>query len=204
MNTTDVVNLSEAPVIDHPSAYEAVSPDIMTLILTQLATIYSFLCGTGLNLLEQKEPLSFNQWKVLFDHVFQVWNTGSNRYTQTLLEKTIERGIKDAGSLISPNPFSDIQDRDYFIRQYQRQKSDFTQWVIRYLSYNLCRERIPNDSNRSALIKLFMEQVVIPLMKKTEGECGQNLVHSIAVSRHPGDNEAQKRFENHWSQEWKK
>lgn len=156
--------------------------------LAFLAGILTYISSSCVPLLERKEPLSYQEWKLLFDWILTAWNsTAGSLVLPSLFSRTIRRGICDLATAI--DKFEG--DADSLYQEYCCKGPIIGAWFTD-IAFQLCPERIPNEDTRRRLTYLFVDKVVVPLCKKSGGFSG--LIHQMSRKLYPHDPRAQDAF----------
>lgn len=162
-----------------------------------LAGVFQYFATEGVTLIQQEKPLTFEEWKVLYGkaHV-ALMATSFSETAKRIFEAVMMRGIRDAAHLLPEENASDEQIEE-FIREY-RSGSDLDKWSDRYLGHMIGFERIPDIHERAKVVNLLVEEIAVPLMKRTKGKLGRSLIDAAAIARFPGEHDARVPFKSYW------
>ncbi len=160
------------------------TPEKTYLHFSQFAADLVWLCNEGKRRLDLKEPLSFEDWRELFNRADRVYIDGGNRFSfEYYFYMVLMRGFKDLLALIEKN-IDDFRSRNQTIA-----KDDVYQWKGMFYmligSQRVYHLDMTTPSGRNTLIKLV--DAMIPIEKAMQSEDG---LKRLGAERHPDDSDA--------------
>ena len=165
--------------------------DVTEGLINHLLVVLAFFKEHGLSLLKPPpEQFTYQEWKTLLNWAFQFWYWGvGGDHANRLFELTIERGIQSLAHVIKTTDLAPQTLRE----DLGRRGPIIGSWIVN-LEFNLSRERVKCELERTRLIELMRDTVMIPVLHKLNREPYPDFFRTLAVNRFPGDAATQELF----------